>query len=611
MEIKCELLCSFTGERPYSCTFPGCSKAYSNSSDRFKHIRTHQEQKPYKCKMPGCRKQYTDPSSLRKHVRTHRHTPDSSGVALQHSINSNTQRNDLKIEACSPAGNTVDDHDELHSTRVCELRNYINSVRQHLEKHNLADDTFQTVHAIKCSSIGCHFPNSRNDGEDLNKSVCSDEEEIKTRICNDVSGTSQLMWLDKRINSHGDIQKSCPSNSYNDQNIGFIKCETSSSRQSPVLTHLYTCDEQLLPKEYKQEENDLTCGNDHLRQGIKNFQTDFITRECVSLPPSSDLTDIRYPLPYNHSKNGYRQEAKNSICLSSSDLARRGCVKSPKIKHWKKRKLLISEKELQTSCHTSTSPISNQPQQSRTFPASLHPVSSSETPLQSEVHSNCSHLSIPTSSTSLINSLSPLHLSHMSPISHRPSSLTPTCPQETSRPASELSSSTPQSPPCQTTDPGLYLLHHNQELYHPLFSNWYSPIPTIANSITPPLLYTHNSLNLEFPRNPVLPFPTTCHYNSTANHHQLVWNRDYLLPSGSAFSHTEIHLPEAKRLWQHPGFDNLPLLMNVEDTSLLYAANVRHFANSLRLMYQDIPLDLPSFYQSHGSRFPVYLGVPR
>ena len=52
---------------------PGCNKAYSNSSDRFKHVRTHQEKKPYVCKMPGCNKRYTDPSSLRKHVRTHGH----------------------------------------------------------------------------------------------------------------------------------------------------------------------------------------------------------------------------------------------------------------------------------------------------------------------------------------------------------------------------------------------------------------------------------------------------------------------------------------------------------------------------------------------------------
>lgn len=60
-------------EKPYRCTFPGCVKAYSNSSDRFKHSRTHWNNKPYKCKIPGCEKRYTDPSSLRKHLKTFSH----------------------------------------------------------------------------------------------------------------------------------------------------------------------------------------------------------------------------------------------------------------------------------------------------------------------------------------------------------------------------------------------------------------------------------------------------------------------------------------------------------------------------------------------------------
>lgn len=51
----------------------GCNKAYSNSSDRFKHTRTHAVDKPYCCKIPGCQKRYTDPSSLRKHVKTYKH----------------------------------------------------------------------------------------------------------------------------------------------------------------------------------------------------------------------------------------------------------------------------------------------------------------------------------------------------------------------------------------------------------------------------------------------------------------------------------------------------------------------------------------------------------
>ncbi|XP_027629027.1 zinc finger protein GLIS2 [Tupaia chinensis] len=53
--------------------YEGCNKRYSNSSDRFKHTRTHYVDKPYYCKMPGCHKRYTDPSSLRKHIKAHGH----------------------------------------------------------------------------------------------------------------------------------------------------------------------------------------------------------------------------------------------------------------------------------------------------------------------------------------------------------------------------------------------------------------------------------------------------------------------------------------------------------------------------------------------------------
>lgn len=61
------------GEKPYICPYEGCSKRYSNSSDRFKHTRTHYVDKPYYCKMAGCLKRYTDPSSLRKHIKAHGH----------------------------------------------------------------------------------------------------------------------------------------------------------------------------------------------------------------------------------------------------------------------------------------------------------------------------------------------------------------------------------------------------------------------------------------------------------------------------------------------------------------------------------------------------------
>lgn len=61
----------------------GCNKAYSNSSDRFKHTRTHSTEKPYFCKVPGCSKRYTDPSSLRKHVKTFKHLANRLDVHHQ------------------------------------------------------------------------------------------------------------------------------------------------------------------------------------------------------------------------------------------------------------------------------------------------------------------------------------------------------------------------------------------------------------------------------------------------------------------------------------------------------------------------------------------------
>ena len=62
-----------TGEKPYECHYEGCTKKFNNTSDRAKHMKTHITRKPYICKYPGCGKSYTDPSSMRKHIKyTHK-----------------------------------------------------------------------------------------------------------------------------------------------------------------------------------------------------------------------------------------------------------------------------------------------------------------------------------------------------------------------------------------------------------------------------------------------------------------------------------------------------------------------------------------------------------
>ena len=87
-----------TGEKPYMCHYESCCKRFNNTSDRAKHMKTHITRKPYACKHPGCGRSYTDPSSMRKHIKfAHKlkeegllngpslnaHTPDLDGAATR------------------------------------------------------------------------------------------------------------------------------------------------------------------------------------------------------------------------------------------------------------------------------------------------------------------------------------------------------------------------------------------------------------------------------------------------------------------------------------------------------------------------------------------------
>ena len=82
-----------TGEKPYMCHYESCCKRFNNTSDRAKHMKTHITRKPYACKHPGCGRSYTDPSSMRKHIKfAHKlkeegplngHAPEVDGMATR------------------------------------------------------------------------------------------------------------------------------------------------------------------------------------------------------------------------------------------------------------------------------------------------------------------------------------------------------------------------------------------------------------------------------------------------------------------------------------------------------------------------------------------------
>jgi len=64
---------SIQHRRKYPCTFPGCGKRFTDSSNRKKHERTHDANRPrYKCTEVGCPKSYTTRADLNVHLRVHK-----------------------------------------------------------------------------------------------------------------------------------------------------------------------------------------------------------------------------------------------------------------------------------------------------------------------------------------------------------------------------------------------------------------------------------------------------------------------------------------------------------------------------------------------------------
>jgi len=62
---------SGTGSKPWKCDSEGCTKAFGDSSNLIKHLRTHTKEKPYVCTEQSCGKSYAHSTSLKEHMNTH------------------------------------------------------------------------------------------------------------------------------------------------------------------------------------------------------------------------------------------------------------------------------------------------------------------------------------------------------------------------------------------------------------------------------------------------------------------------------------------------------------------------------------------------------------
>lgn len=60
---------STQGEKPFKCEF--CDKNFSLDFNLRTHLRTHTGEKPYQCSFPGCLKRFTQSSNLTAHEKTH------------------------------------------------------------------------------------------------------------------------------------------------------------------------------------------------------------------------------------------------------------------------------------------------------------------------------------------------------------------------------------------------------------------------------------------------------------------------------------------------------------------------------------------------------------
>lgn len=217
-KIRCELCTkSFTRQdsleahmkaahsklRPYVCTYEGCNKAYSNSSQLLQHSRLHTGGKPYQCNF--CDKSFTFANEHKEHIRDIHTNSTSHKCSYCH-----------KLFSC-------EEELSLHKTKEhrveCEVCNKTFSRLAYLEVHikvHEGDGKFN------CSTCLKSFDNESNYRQHIK--VHPDYKPYACQVCNiSFSHPSNLINHQKAMHGY-DPANDDPSNGG----------DTSTSLQQPV-----------------------------------------------------------------------------------------------------------------------------------------------------------------------------------------------------------------------------------------------------------------------------------------------------------------------------------------------------------------------------------------
>ncbi len=116
--LPSEKIFYLSGEKPFSCQFPGCDRRFPNSSDRKKHSMTHVDHKPFECRVANCDKTYTHPSSLRKHMKVTHPEVDLRSLGYSSKGGRKSNREKRKLEKLNTASQKIESSVHSDSTET-------------------------------------------------------------------------------------------------------------------------------------------------------------------------------------------------------------------------------------------------------------------------------------------------------------------------------------------------------------------------------------------------------------------------------------------------------------------------------------------------------------